>query len=525
MTYFLEVIYDYIIKPTDVYNQEIFYPVYVHTVELISSLRITFVNMFWILVYLLVIGLKIISCAFPHVIHALWEVADFHITQLSTIDIVLEFTVIFAIILFYIYRKRISTAWKHFETNLQQKSKLAAKWAPHVLFFSVSFLLSLIGRKLLKPLSSPSMLPIFTVVFPLLKTINILYRDLTANFTSMLSLWVILSAYHFLVIFCTALPFVSNILTYTPFLGEMTLVMSLWLQASHVCTDLVYAAIGPMLSKLIDDTIPMAKIGNAGSIFSPMITALKVTGILSDNGEQLLTSLMQDSVAFFLTVVCLFMPSMFASIGLGLVAFILPAYKSSVVSSIQTIKQGTIKTPNRKLHVPLLGKVTKNKSDTSGSSAGGRNSVQQFSILSPFRGLFSPSRVDNNASAIIFQSNDAVPPREKRWLEYWIVFSLLWLTHLYCPKIPFHTSLLMICSLYLQHSYFIGATVIVDAATQLYHSLVARNVKNMEELRMLKLQSSSEAIDTSHLINLYDQANTSASARGGGGGADGIKEE
>lgn len=505
--------YDYITKPTDVYNHEIFYPMYMHTIALISSLRISFTNLFWIIAYLLVISLKIMSCALPHVIHFMGEIAEFHRTQLSTMDIVVELIVILILGLFYLYKKRISTAWKNFETNLKSKSKLAAKWAPHVLFFSVSFVLSLVGRKLLKPLSCPSMLPIFTLALPLLKTINMLYRDLTEHFNSMLSLWVILGAYHFLNIFCSAMPFVSQILAHIPFLGEMTLVMAVWIQASHVCTDLVFAAIGPLLSKLIDDTIPLAKIGNTGSVFSPMVTALKFAGILNDSSEQLLTSLMQDGVAFFVTIVCLFIPSIFASVGLGLVAFVLPAYKSSVVSStLQSIKQGTKKTtPTRKLIVPV---DCKNKSDISVSSAA---SVQQFSIMSPFRGLFSPPRVDNTP-ATKFQSNDAIP-REKRWLEYWIVFSLVWASFLYGPKVPFHTSLLMICSLYLQHSYFLGATVVVDITSQLYHSLLARNVRSMEELRMLKSQSVVTAAETSHSS---DEPAKSTPARGS---ADAIKED
>ena len=119
------------------------------------------------------------------------------------------------------------------------------------------------------------------------------------------------------------------------------MVISLWVQASPVCTDIVKTYTGPLLIKLMDHLVPLAKVGgdnedSSGGIavvVQPFVFVLKSAGFLSEEGESMVKSLLQDSISFFVCVFFLFMPGKLANIGLVLVGFVIPAYNTSFVTS------------------------------------------------------------------------------------------------------------------------------------------------------------------------------------------------
>ena len=99
---------------------------------------------------------------------------EFHRTQLSHQELIFEAVIISLSLLLFILRKRISSNWKMFLVNLSEKSKFAAEAAPHLIYFGTSLILSIVGKKLLLPLTSRSIMPLFTTAIPLLTTLRIL---------------------------------------------------------------------------------------------------------------------------------------------------------------------------------------------------------------------------------------------------------------------------------------------------------------------------------------------------------------
>ena len=59
-----------------------------------------------------------------------------------------------------------------FYTNISHHMQIL----PHVMFFAVAIFFAVVGRKFLKPLTSPTMLPVFTILLPLSKTITVIYK-------------------------------------------------------------------------------------------------------------------------------------------------------------------------------------------------------------------------------------------------------------------------------------------------------------------------------------------------------------
>ena len=129
-----------------------------------------------------------------------------------------------------------------------------------------------------------------------------------------------------------------------PFSGEITVVVALWVQASPVCTDIVKSYTSPLLNKIIDVMIPLAKIcgdennenGGISVVVQPFVYVLKSSGVISSEAGEMIKSLLQDSITFFVCVFFCFMPWKVADIGVVLVGFVIPAYNTSLLTSSTT---------------------------------------------------------------------------------------------------------------------------------------------------------------------------------------------
>ena len=139
----------------------------------------------------------------------------------------------------------------------------------------------------------------------------------------------------------SSLPYASK-LPVVPFAGEITVVVALWVQASPVCTDIVKSYIGPLLNKVIECVIPLAKIGGDGNgnslggiavIAQPLLFVLKSTGFLNTQIEDIIKSSLQDSLSLLLVVFFCLTPWKVANIGVVVIGFIIPAYNTSLVTS------------------------------------------------------------------------------------------------------------------------------------------------------------------------------------------------
>jgi hypothetical protein len=200
--------------------------------------------------YLLIYSLKILFVLFPYFISISQTIIEFHQTQLRTSDLIIEMIVLSLLILYLLFRQSILKAWKALMTSLSKKYQDVARVAPHLLFFFSAALLAIFGRKFLIPLSSPRVLPLFTLVRPLFRSFQ-LWKASDPSLKSQqdqVVLWTVLGSYFALSAFASMIPFSQYFLSFIPALGEFSLVVSLSVSYCSRAFSLCLLTLCPPLS-------------------------------------------------------------------------------------------------------------------------------------------------------------------------------------------------------------------------------------------------------------------------------------
>jgi hypothetical protein len=429
-------IYEFIVDKPQFYDEYIFTQITNSLHVLVNSLYISCHALLHLLCFLSVIVFKIIFLSLPYVLKFGESVIEFHRTQLNPSDMIVEAIVLICLLLYLIFRERIKKAWTVLEARVAQRSREAAKLAPHVMFFSVSILLSYFGRKFLIPLSSPSVMPVFTILIPLYNSLVTLIRELPFKYREHLVLWVILGVYYATCTIIIQIPFITYIYDHFQLVHVFGLVIVIWIQTSHICADIVFDYANPIIHYYMSK-VPIPDIAYT----SNLISYLKYTGI----SERILLNiqgLLSDSIALIVCCVFVFMPTRLANIGVVLVALLLPAYKTSTI---------------------INNRLRKEIPRTPSPAASIEQDAPNSSVIERIGGFFSPkpkAKVEKKKSPSP-QSPDDPDNKDndvmRKWLEYWACIAFLLLLQSY--KMRLWPSSMMILSLWLQNTYFQGAHV------------------------------------------------------------------
>ena len=326
--------------------------------QLGSALLSIAFTLFMLTYYLLVVILKLSVMLLPHTLNTINGIYVFHRTKLSMTDICVEILVVLLVGTFLFFKKRIVVQWRIFEKYVAKKSKAAAKAAPHVAFFTLSLLISIIGRKFLVHVTSESVLPVVTLLIPIYTTLKELYAitplsasdsdvmlhaDDSSNGKRMsitpvkpvrketalnqkLTLWVVLAAYHTLATTFSLVPFSSKIAAILPSVRELAVVVIIWSQLSSQFTDIVFESCKPFL-RCLANTIPASNFGSTSG--ASLVSILRMMKIVNHAQEAYLKSLLQDSFLLLLAIIFLFLPWRIAYVGVIIVALLFPAFRSS----------------------------------------------------------------------------------------------------------------------------------------------------------------------------------------------------
>jgi hypothetical protein len=428
--------YEYVFSTASVYSEDISSGFYAACIRLGSSLIGTLAATLTIAIYVLILTLKLAIMIFPHLLSTSQAVIDFHRTKLTYYDALVEFLVITLFILFLLLRKRAVNQWKIFVKYVGRKSKAAADAAPHVAFFTFALVFSVMARKFLVHLTTPSVLPVMTLMIPIYTTLSALRLissessgDLIDSLRKQkilkqkVTLWVVLAAYHTVATGLALIPFSAWMSYIMPSTRTLAVVVIIWVQLSHNFTDIVFDASVPFL-KYLARNIPSSNFGAAQG--SSLISLLKMMRLLSPKSESFLKSLQQDTVIVLLASIFVFCPWRISYIGVILVSLLFPAFKSS--NSI----------------LPLRG---------------GQN----------------------------------VDDQKAFWLEYWVCWALLWC--LRCYGFHIWPSVLLISALWLQHSYFRGAACVFSSVRFNVAAVMVRHQAILEEKSRLLYEGEGEGID------------------------------
>jgi hypothetical protein len=218
--------FHFIVHSSKFYDKVIFDGLFEALLKLVVCVGNLIHALFTVLYFLGIITLKLLFLGYPHCVKIGKAVIKFHRTQLGFWDVVVEVVVISVILIYLIFRKRIAAAWKRLETDISKKSKTLARMLPHILFFSCAALLAFFGNKFLVPFTSTRVLPLFTMVIPLLRTVNVIRKEQVAAYRDVLVMWIVLGMYYAVCMASDSIPFSGTIIRFLPTLREFTLVVS-----------------------------------------------------------------------------------------------------------------------------------------------------------------------------------------------------------------------------------------------------------------------------------------------------------
>lgn len=417
---------------------------YATGIRFLSSLGDTVVALLYLLIYTSLVLAKLVILVFPHAVKLGKVVVDFHMTKLSRSDLIIQATSISVLLTCFIFRKRIQRAWRNFIDGVSAKSKVAAKAAPHVLFFSTAIVFAIVGRNLLLPLTHSAVMPVFTLVLPLAETVYLLFqvknmdeRSAQAAICGKNLLWVIVGIYHALVTFASLIPFSRSVLQYLPYAREMVIVVMVWVQLSPVFTRIVFESVISKIMVKLCALVPAGyNLDQTQQKTSTFVSVLKMMYLINDSQVSFLQALFQDSVATILAAVFLFTPNPFATVGAVIIAILLPAFRTSAVVASAVPADGA---------TGELAKLARPPNGTGNSSS-------------------SVTETAKKREKMIIGVDHVL---STHWLRYWVCFSVLWCVRIYVMN-PWASVLIVSC-LWLQHSYFQGSSqltsFIVDAAT------------------------------------------------------------
>jgi hypothetical protein len=195
-----------------------------------------------------------------------------------------------------------------------------------------------------------------------------------------------------------------------PFLREIVVVIICWSQLLPYCNDLVYESANPVLlsikSKMIGLGLNNGNNYNHNDVFSRILTGLRYMNVIGERQEDFLRALMQDSIAFLLTLLFSFVPSPLANFGIIVISMLLPLFKSA----------GT-----------LTGRWS-GSLDSRLINPNGTQRKDKSGLRSPVLVAFISPKTDLTS---LRPAEKALLIERKRWLEYWICYYFLFLLKLY----------------------------------------------------------------------------------------------
>jgi hypothetical protein len=246
-------------------------------------------------------------------------------------------------------------------------------------------------------------------------------------------------------------------LKYLPYAKEMVIVVIVWVQLSPVFSEIVFESVISRIMVKLCGMVPAGYgLDQADAKTSTFFAVLKMMYLVNDSHVAFLQALFQDGVATIIAVIFIFTPDPLASVGMVIISLLLPAFRTSAV--VASVSRNTASSLE-------LAKLARSSVPASG---GGKKAAS------------STVGVDNVLST--------------HWLRYWVCLSVLWCMRIYVLRM--WPSIVIISTLWLQHSFFQGSSKLTAFLVDTAKALAERN-KRIEMERALLSPSATTDGDTS----------------------------
>jgi len=513
------------LKQTDLFDANIWNSYSSHLLSVWKSLLNIAIDLVFIIVYSCVVMIKVFTLNVPFVMNIFDRIVVFHRTQLSPIDLALEFCLLFIFGYFAWHRKLIHSKLVKLEESLSKTNKYAAKVLPYISFFGFTALASYIGSKFLNPIVGKETMPYITLVGPAIfgiwyvsnlepfysirspdsKDIDITDHTKMAHVSKInecLTIWLIIAGYHALATFLQILPFSGTFVESIDWARRMVVIIIVWIQLSPLRANQVVVTAGPVMAELAA-SVPVfmspnahavvakrkretvvepnqgtlsASISNTASVIStPLIHVGRMSGWLTSRREELIANLAQDGLSIAVSLFCcLPLPRFIISLGILVVSFVVPLIKTAEVQMVcdaynQGASKGVLKGASKgnKRRSRSRSPASRTPSRTPLSLTPRHREVSQpgiFNHLSSWLGYGISDTVENSTSDD--ELIEIIDSQGRRWLCYWICWALVWM----CRSYLFNTVVLFL-SLVLQNALWPGGIKLINYVIGFYTAL------------------------------------------------------
>lgn len=509
-----------------------------------GSLREFLTALLYMLFYICLVLTKALIVIFPHAMKVVRSVYKFHRTQLTGKELVMEVIILTLAVLVWLFHSKISDLYSTTMKYIANKSKTAAKLAPHVFFFTTSLLLSVFGKKFIMPFTHLRVMPLFTLAVPAYTTFQFMRSPLVnaghadgvadisrASLDALKArnvLWVAFAMLHSVTGFISLIPFMGRFASLLPVLKEFILVVSVWVQLSPKFTSVAFDTLVMPLLKYFSSVLPTDSVeATVSSSGNSLFTILRTLRILSESQVGFLKHFLQDGLASVLTLVFLFIPFPFNGVGEVVIAWVLPACRAAACvqrrsdggnrfDGKDTPMKATIKafmSPFRAIRNALTPSrnsttaATTDRSTTTGAEAGTGAGAGDMNSTSVGAARAAASGMTPFEQA---QTNEL-----RLWLDYWLCLAVIWVLRVYgismWPKVS------MLCALWMQHSYFRGATSLIGKIQSIWAVMVRRNRETQLEREQRAAAAVAAVVVATGVTAAVAAATPNSSSNGSGG--------
>ena len=361
-----------------------------NTKQLGSSLLNSLFSAAIVIIYLAIGIVKLGTGAMPYLLYAGSQAVRFHKEQLTWVDLLFEGVLVAGIITFYIFRQEIHAYFDKLEKSIARSSRFAKTTttrligvAPHVGMFFIAIVCAFLGSKFLKPFSAFHIMPIFSLMLPIVLTcwsclsmrnreeqftvtalgtaasrtgtrigkgtgtggergigemddistelLNmpaVQLQELASSGRSKLMFWCVLTVYHAVATVLKMIPFSVQTLDYLPFVRESLLVIFILSLVSPVYIEILYEMTSWVLT-LCSRYIPSSS--SEEEYGSRIIGFLRGMNMISSRTELFFKAFLVEGMALVILVIFTCMPFGISNFGVLILALILPAIRSSLV--------------------------------------------------------------------------------------------------------------------------------------------------------------------------------------------------
>lgn len=245
----------------------------------------------------------------------------------------------------------------------------------------------------------------------------------------LLKMWTLLALYHATASISALIPFSRYIVVYLPLARQAVLAVFIWLFMSPTFLTMTFDALGPFIAS-VKSRVPHVDIGIVNVL--EILEAFLVRRKYSVYLILFVKGFIQEAHVFLLTLLFCCVPTFIANFGVVLIVILIPALKS-----------------------------------------------YDIALLAAKKSKFS----DGDATA---------PDATQFMLQYWTCFSCLWLQQMYVyPR--FWPSVLMMLSLWLSNSFFLGAQTVVCECSKVRLVLSERHNRILKEKELFRTPMESDA--------------------------------